>query len=282
MNGISPLKWGRRRRLVQLRGMQAMRCSFGSSFVTPSGRSLRLRVPKAAIARPARRATGDSRRVTAGLVAGDRDEQKEERLRRFRTNYSFANWAAHRSTRRYLRHFLGIFSSRIVSGLRWPLGLVALEATLVCTYEAFLTQGLLPAGFRSIQVKAPMLFSLSSFALSLLLVFRTNQAYARFDEARRLWSILGNRCKDAQRQAVSYLGPQQRGLLAVLGRWLQAFPWVLKNHVREAKRWEALEGILEPEELQLVMRAHNPPLAALQVLTELFDRAPISAKQRLR
>ena len=143
----------------------------------------------------------------------------------------------------------------------------------------------------------------------------------------------GNRCKDAQRQAVSYLGPQQRGLLAVLGRWLQAFPWVLKNHVREAKRWEALEvggreyrpcrapgapggpcdgqlcrssgspgvgalvlgllwhlrsspgappgcsvapicvmvplsmlqGILEPEELQLVMRAHNPPLAALQV-----------------
>jgi hypothetical protein len=51
----------------------------------------------------------------------------------------------------------------------------------------------------------------------------------------------GNRCKDAARQAVSYLGPQQRNLLAVLGRWLQAFPWVMKNHVRETKRWEALE-----------------------------------------
>ncbi len=118
-------------------------------------------------------------------MAGDRDEDKEERLRRFRTvgssyisawgccggdatfnfsllaplylflmqNYSFENWAAHRSTRRYLRHFLGIFSSRIVSGLRWPLGLVALEATAVCLYEAFLKQGLLPAGFKSIQVK---------------------------------------------------------------------------------------------------------------------------------
>src|SRR6476469_9848692 len=67
--------------------------------------------------------------------------------------YAFDNWAAHRSTRRYLRHFLGIFSSRIVSGLRWPLLLVALEATCVCLYEGALKGGMLPAGFRSIQIK---------------------------------------------------------------------------------------------------------------------------------
>ncbi|KAI3434596.1 hypothetical protein D9Q98_002665 [Chlorella vulgaris] len=220
--------------------------------------------------------------TVCGLVPGDRDSLKEERLRMFRIVYAFDNWAAHRSTRRYLRHFLGIFSSRIVSGLRWPLLLVALEATCVCLYEGALKGGMLPAGFRSIQIKAPMLFSLSSFALSLLLVFRTNQAYARFDEARRLWSIMHNRCKDAMRQSVSYLGPSQLRLLMVLSRWLRAMPWVLKNHVREAKNWKMLEEILEPAELQLIMAARSPPLAALQVLTELYDRAPISTKQRLR
>lgn len=216
-------------------------------------------------------------------MPGDVSYDKEERLKQFRTVYDFPNWAAHRSTKRYLRHFLGIFSSRIVANLGAPLLLVALEATFVCTYEALLKGGLLPAGFCSIQVKAPMLFSLSSFALSLLLVFRTNQAYARFDEARRLWSVMGNRCKDAMRQAVSYCGPQQLGLLHVLNRWLQAFPWILKNHVREHKKWQTeLGGILEPAELQAVFTSTNPPLMALQVLTEVFDRAPISAKQRLR
>ena len=94
--------------------------------------------------------------------------------------YGFDNWAAHRSTRRYLRHFLGLFVSRIVAGLRTPLLLIALESTLVCSYEAARLAGLLPAFCRSIQVKAPMLFSLSSFALSLLLVFRTNASYGRW------------------------------------------------------------------------------------------------------
>jgi hypothetical protein len=47
-----------------------------------------------------------------------------------------------------------------------------------------------------------------------------------------------NRCRDFTRQAVSYCGPQQRGLLGVLARWMQAFPHIMKNHVREQKSWE--------------------------------------------
>ena len=44
-------------------------------------------------------------------------------------------------------------------------------------------------------------FSLSSFALSLLLVFRTNTSYARWDEARKLWGGVVNRSRDVVRQA---------------------------------------------------------------------------------
>lgn len=53
----------------------------------------------------------------------------------------------------------GLFRSRIVSGLRVPLLLIAAESTLVCAYEAARNAQLLPAAFRSIQIRAPMLFS---------------------------------------------------------------------------------------------------------------------------
>lgn len=214
---------------------------------------------------------------------GDKDVLKEDRLKLFRTVYNFQAWAAHRSTQRYLRHFMGLFRSRIVSGLRVPLLLIALESTLVCAYEAARNAQLLPAAFRSIQIRAPMLFSLSSFALSLLLVFRTNQSYARFDEGRRLWSVMANRCRDIMRQACSYLGPPHRDLLGVLCRWVQAFPWVLKNYVRQNKTWQAdLGHLLRPAELSALLATPNPPLLALQIITELLDRLPISTKQRLR
>lgn len=96
---------------------------------------------------------------------------------------------------RYWRHFRGLFTSRILAGISLPLLLVFLEACLVCVYEQALKSGLLPAACRSIQVRAPMLFSLSSFALSLLLVFRTNQSYGEGGrEGRRgrvRWAVWG-------------------------------------------------------------------------------------------
>ena len=44
------------------------------------------------------------------------------------------------------------------------------------------------------------LFNLSSFALSLLLVFRTNASYDRWLEARHIWGGIINRSRDLVRQ----------------------------------------------------------------------------------
>jgi len=49
-------------------------------------------------------------------------------------------------------------------------------------------------------VTASQPFSLSSFALSLLLVFRTNSSYNRWWEARKLWGGVVNRSRDIVRQ----------------------------------------------------------------------------------
>jgi hypothetical protein len=61
--------------------------------------------------------------------------------------------------------------------------------------------GLVPAGVPGLPQISMHLFSLTSFCLSLLLVFRTNASYERWDGARKMWGLLLNRSRDLVRQA---------------------------------------------------------------------------------
>jgi len=47
-----------------------------------------------------------------------------------------------------------------------------------------------------LSTKFKEIFGMTSFALSLLLVFRTNASYARWDEARKMWGMVLNRTRD--------------------------------------------------------------------------------------
>jgi len=60
--------------------------------------------------------------------------------------------------------------------------------------------GFLALGSPSLSIEATAPFSLTSFALSLLLVFRTNTSYARWQEARSIWGGVTNRSRDIFRQ----------------------------------------------------------------------------------
>ena len=60
--------------------------------------------------------------------------------------------------------------------------------------------GFLALGAPSLSIEATAPFSLTSFALSLLLVFRTNTSYARWQEARSIWGGVTNRSRDIFRQ----------------------------------------------------------------------------------
>ena len=60
----------------------------------------------------------------------------------------------------------------------------------------------LPDGFPSLSPNnaCQTFISTTSVALSLLLVFRTNAGYGRWDEARKMWGQLINRSRDMIRQ----------------------------------------------------------------------------------
>ena len=65
----------------------------------------------------------------------------------------------------------------------------------------FLQMGsILPANAPSLSAAANAPLGFTSFALSLLLVFRTNTSYARWAEAREIWGGITNRSRDILRQ----------------------------------------------------------------------------------
>ena len=60
--------------------------------------------------------------------------------------------------------------------------------------------GLLPPWCIRLTVDSSEPFNLTSFALSLLLVFRTNESFARWLDARKIWGGIVNRSRDLVRQ----------------------------------------------------------------------------------
>ena len=69
-------------------------------------------------------------------------------------------------------------------------------AALTCAYEsARQAGGVLPAWAPELAWHSNEPEVLTSFALSLLLVFRTNSSYARWDEGRRRFGCITTTCR---------------------------------------------------------------------------------------
>lgn len=212
----------------------------------------------------------------------DRDIVKEESRKYRRTVFTFENWAAHRSERRYKRHVLQLFQSRIVRGLLPPLVTLTGIATFVAVYQTLLESGTLPASFPKITFESGP-FSSTSFALSLLLVFRTNTSYARWLEARTIWGGITNRSRDIVRQAITFTPPEETELVEMYKRWSIAYSKTLMCHLREDEDYNiVLKDVLKPDELQMLLAATHRPNYVLQVLSELIEQSNTVSPERFR
>ena len=129
------------------------------------------------------------------------------------------------------------------------------------TWPALISIGLGPLG-------------LSSSALSLLLVFRTNSSAARFDEARRLWGSIVNRSRDLVRQSLVYFPADVRGdaLKAALVRWVVALAHCVRLHMRAPREATpaALASWLRPHELAGLEASTHRPNYCLQALSHII------------
>lgn len=87
-------------------------------------------------------------------------------------------------------------------------------------------------------------------ALSLLLVFKTNSAYQRFAEGRKIWETIINASRDLYRLMNLYEMEMGRSKRRRLQRLLAAFPYLLRHRIRPnlvMYRLDDEENVRNPE-----------------------------------
>ena len=111
-------------------------------------------------------------------------------------------------------------------------------------------------------------------ALSIFLVFRVNEAYARWWEARTLWGGLVNSSRSFARQATTLIGsnPDQREVSRALQQEFVyrqiAYVNALRMSLRREEDWKLLDRFLPAGELALLEKTSNKPAQLLQTQGE--------------
>jgi ion channel-forming bestrophin family protein len=105
--------------------------------------------------------------------------------------------------------------------------------------------------------------------ISLLLGFRSNQAYDRWWEARTLWGSIVNDSRSFTRQVLtfvdnSYDNEDRSALRERIIKRQIAWCYSLSKHLRGQNAHETLNNLISDEEKQAVLRLDNTPMALLE------------------
>lgn len=140
-----------------------------------------------------------------------------------------------------------------------------------CAYAAgvaYLELNVLHIKKESHLVNLTMLHTLLGLVISLLLVFRTNTAYERWWEGRKLWGSLVNSSRNMAIKLAAFLPPTEKNEREYFKRMIPDFAVALKNHLRNEHlpdEWETREMVdATPEE-----GAHVPNKFAATLVAEL-------------
>ncbi|KAI3427099.1 hypothetical protein D9Q98_007038 [Chlorella vulgaris] len=197
--------------------------------------------------------------------------------------FTFERWNKHRNSMRYSKHLLHMFTSRVFRQLLGPVLAVMALGLAVGVYETLVATGALPGHWPHVTLALGQGFNLTAFALSLLLVFRTNSSYDRWWEARKLWGGVVNRSRDIVRQSLVFFRDEDAHLRELLARWTMAFPRVLMCHLREdmdvAKE---VAHLLTAHEVTVMCAAAHRPNFVLQVMAEVVRVARPNELCRMR
>jgi len=106
---------------------------------------------------------------------------------------------------------------------------------LICLYSlgiAWFEMDYLQVGEKSWVKHIPIMHSLLSFVISMLLVFRTNTAYDRWWEGRKLWGQLVNNCRNLALKLSAMLDPNDTENRDFFRRCIPIYAFALKEHLQ--------------------------------------------------
>lgn len=115
----------------------------------------------------------------------------------------------------------------------------------------------------------PTLHTLLGFVISFVLVFRTNTAYDRWWEGRRLWGALVNNSRNLAMKLAALL-PEGDPNRAFFRKIIPAYALALKKHLRsEDTRIEMFDGLSPKIQKQLDMEKHVPNQVAAAIFRQV-------------
>jgi ion channel-forming bestrophin family protein len=143
-------------------------------------------------------------------------------------------------------------------------------------------------------VALPTLTSLiPNIVLGLLLVFRTNTAYERFWEGRKLWGSIVNTTRNLARHlwiVVPVQQPEDRDDKVAALKLLVAFAIATKQHLRQEPLGAEAEELIAPAKFRKLQTMNHPPLEIAfwigdylqhQYSRQQFDSYQLTAMQNL-
>ena len=130
----------------------------------------------------------------------------------------------------------------------------------------------------------PVMHSLLSFVISMLLVFRTNTAYDRWWEGRKLWGSLVNNSRNFAIKLQAILGEKEEDSQRFFRKAIPMYAFALKEHLRSRQTKFSLdeEKSIEVGLLPMNYDKHVPNQIAGQLfkkVNELYTTKKITGDQ---
>ncbi|WP_205510825.1 bestrophin family protein [Longitalea arenae] len=154
--------------------------------------------------------------------------------------------------------------------------------SVFCWIIAFLELNIFRLAENSHVKNIVSMHTLLSFVISMLLVFRTNTAYDRWWEGRKLWGALVNNSRNLAIKLHSMLGPEEKADRSFFRRIIPMYASVLAHHLHAESTRLALDEHEHPELNNIDTNRHIPNQVAsmmIQRVNRLYLEGKIKGDQ---
>lgn len=199
-----------------------------------------------------------------------------------RALYNHEKWVHHRSSLRHLRHLLSSLQSRVILSLVPPVLAFTSVAIVVALYNTAVDLHWFP-GFFPVLRASSLPYQLTAPALALLLVFRTEASYSRYEEGRKAWTKVIAGTNDFARQVIAGVdnSADDQSIKAALLQYIMAFPVALKCHVMYGSDiGRDLQNLLEVDDLALILNSKHRPRCIIEFISQSLQLLNLEESKR--
>lgn len=153
--------------------------------------------------------------------------------------------------------------------VKYIFGKIGKEMLIVALYAALIT--MLYSNFHITRISIPIAVpTILGTVISLLLAFKSNQAYDRWWEARTIWGAIVNDSRSLTRQLLTfvdnpYSSEDEKAFCERLAKRQIAWCYALSRHLRKQDPLEELGRLISSDDLEYVKNYTNIPLALLEL-----------------